>query len=91
MQVAGLVTVPGGSWGGDLVLLKLSGVRLQVAGLVATPGVSWGGDQVLLELSGGRTCYNTRRKLGWQPSCVKAAGDCGAGCRTCYSTWRKLG
>ena len=24
VQVAGLVTVPGGSWGGDLVFLKLS-------------------------------------------------------------------
>ena len=38
MQVAGLVTVPGGSWGEDNVLLKLSGVRVKVTGLVTTPG-----------------------------------------------------
>ena len=50
--MAGLVTVAGGNWGGDLVFLKLSGVGVQVAGLVATPGGSWGGDQVLWKLSG---------------------------------------
>ena len=52
MQVAGLVTVPRGSWGGNLVFLQLSGVGVHVAGLVATPGGSWGGDQVLWKLSG---------------------------------------
>ena len=43
MQVAGLVTVPGGSWGGDQVFLTLSGVGVQVTGLVTTPGGSDGG------------------------------------------------
>ena len=43
MQVAGLVTVPGGSRGGDHVLLKLSGVGVQVTGFVTTPGGSNGG------------------------------------------------
>ena len=52
MQVARLVAVPGGSWGGDLVYLKLSGNGVQVAGLVATPGGSYGADHVLLKLSG---------------------------------------
>ena len=42
----------GGSWGGDQVLWKPSGVGVQVAGLVAIPGGSWGGDQVLWKLSG---------------------------------------
>ena len=52
MQVAGLVTVPGGSWAGDHVLLKLSGVGVQVVGLVTTPGGSCGADHVLLKISG---------------------------------------
>ena len=43
MQVAGLVTVSGGSWGGDQVFLTLSGVGVQVTGLVTTPGGSDGG------------------------------------------------
>ena len=43
MQVAGLFTVPGGSWGGDQVCLTLSGVGVQVTGLVTTPGGSDGG------------------------------------------------
>ena len=42
----------GGSWGGDQVLWKPSGVVVQVAGLVTVPGGSWGGDQVFLTLSG---------------------------------------
>ena len=42
----GLVATPGVSWGGDQVLLKLSGVRVQVAKLVTTPG----GNQVLWKL-----------------------------------------
>ena len=49
---AGLVTTPGGSWGGDQVLWKLSGVIVQIAGLVTIPGGSFGGDQVLWKLSG---------------------------------------
>ena len=43
VQVAGLVTVLGGSWGGDHVLLKLSGVGVQVTRLVTAPGGSNGG------------------------------------------------
>ena len=50
--MVGLVTTPGGSWGGDQVLWKLSGVGVQVAGLVTTPGGSCGADHVLLKLSG---------------------------------------
>ena len=42
VQVAGLVTVPGGSWGGDQVFLTLSGVGVQNTGLT-TPGGSDGG------------------------------------------------
>ena len=42
----------GGSWGGDQVLWKPSGVVVQVAGLVTVPGGSWGGDLVFLKLSG---------------------------------------
>ena len=38
--MAGLVATPGGSLGGDQVLLKLSGVGVQVVGLVTTPGGS---------------------------------------------------
>ena len=41
--MAGLVATPGGSWGGDQVLWKLSGVGVQVTGLVTTPGGSDGG------------------------------------------------
>ena len=52
MQVTGLVTTPGGSWGGDQVLWKLPGVLVQVTGLVTTPGGSWDGDQVLWKLQG---------------------------------------
>ena len=48
MQVAGLVTVPGGSWGGEHILLKLSGVTVQVARL----GGSSHGDQFLWKLQG---------------------------------------
>ena len=44
VQVAGLVTVPGGSWGGNQVFLTLSGVGVQVTGLVTTPGGSDGGN-----------------------------------------------
>ena len=44
VQVAGLVTVPGGSWGGDHVLLKLLGFGVQVTRLVTAPGVSNGGN-----------------------------------------------
>ena len=40
VQVAGLVTTPGASFGGDQVLWKLPGVVVQVAGLVTTPGGS---------------------------------------------------
>ena len=50
MQVTGLVTTPGGIWGGDQVkgqswdgyqvLWKLPGVVVQVTGLVTTPGGS---------------------------------------------------
>ena len=43
MQVAELVTVPGGSWGRDHVLLKLSGVRVQVTRLVTAHGGRNGG------------------------------------------------
>ena len=50
--MVGLVTTPGGSWGEDQVLWKLSGVGVQVAGLVTTPGGSCGADHVLLKLSG---------------------------------------
>ena len=41
VQVAGLVTVPGRSWGGNLVFLKLLGIGVPLAGLVTTPGRSW--------------------------------------------------
>ena len=47
-----LVTKLGGSWDGEQVLWKLSGVVVQVAGLVTTPGRSIGGDQVLWKLPG---------------------------------------
>ena len=50
--MAGLDATPGGSWGGDQVLWKFSGVRVQVAGLVTTPKGSCGADHVLLKLSG---------------------------------------
>ena len=46
MQVAGLVTVPAGSWGGDQVFLMLLGVRVQVARL----GGSSDGNQTLWKL-----------------------------------------
>ena len=47
VQVTGLVTTPGGSFGGDQVLCKLPGVVVQVAGLVTTPGRSWDRYKVL--------------------------------------------
>ena len=50
--MVGLVTTPGGSWGGGQVLWRLSGVGVQVSGLVTTPGGSCGADHVLLKLSG---------------------------------------
>ena len=40
VQVAGLVTVPCGSWGRDHLLLKLSGFGVQVTRLVTAPGGS---------------------------------------------------
>ena len=40
-----------GSWGGDQVLWKPSGVVVQVAGLVTVPGGSWGGNLVFFKLS----------------------------------------
>ena len=54
VHLAGLVAIPGGSWGGDQVFWKLLGIGVQVAGLVATPGASWGEDQVLWKLSGAK-------------------------------------
>ncbi len=64
VQVAGLVATPGGSWGRDQVLWKLSGVEVQVAGFVRKPGGSCDGNQVLWRLqkdhgAGCRTCYST--------------------------------
>ena len=50
VQVAGLVATPGGSWGRDQVLWKLSGVEVQVAGYVTTPGGSRDCNQVLWKL-----------------------------------------
>ena len=50
MQVAGLVATPRVSWGGDQVLLKLSGFGFQVAGLVTTPGGGLDGKQVVWKL-----------------------------------------
>ena len=50
MQVTGLVTTPGGSYGGNQVLWKLSGIAVQVPRLVTIPGGSFGGDQVLWKL-----------------------------------------
>ena len=44
VQVTGLVTTPGGSWGGDQVLWKLSGITVQVTGLVTIPGIRVVGD-----------------------------------------------
>ena len=64
MHVAGLVATPGGSWGGDQVLWKLSGFEVQMAGFVTTPGGSWDGNQALWKLqeimvhAGCRTCYS---------------------------------
>ena len=52
MPVAGLVTVPGGSWGDNLVFLKHSVIGVHVAGQVTTPRGSWSRDQVLWKLSG---------------------------------------
>ena len=52
MQVTGLVTTPGGSWGGDQVLWKLPGVVVQVLGLVTTHTVSWDDDKVFWKLPG---------------------------------------
>ena len=43
VQVSGLVTVPGGSWGDNHVLLKLSGVGVQVTRLVTAHGGINGG------------------------------------------------
>ena len=43
VKVSGLVTVPGGSWGGEHVFLKLSGVGVQVTRLVTAHGGSNGG------------------------------------------------
>ena len=47
VQVAELVTVPGGSLGGKLVFLKHSGMGVHVAGQVTIPIGSLSGDQVL--------------------------------------------
>ena len=52
LQVARLVTTPGGSWDGDQVLWKLPGIEVKVAGLVTTHGGSWDGDQFLWMLPG---------------------------------------
>ena len=52
VQVAGLVTTPGGSLDGYQVFWELPWVVVQVTGLVTTPGGSWGGDQVLWKLPG---------------------------------------
>ena len=48
--MAALDATPGGSWGGDQVLWKLSVVGVQVVGFVTTPGGSWDGNQVLRKL-----------------------------------------
>ena len=59
VQVAGLVTTPGGSWDGNQVLWKLQDIVLKVA------GGSWGGDHVEAIWgwsAGDKTCYSTWRK-----------------------------
>ena len=52
MQVAGLDTTPGRSFGGDQVMWKLSGVLVQVKGPVTTHVGILGDDQVSWKLPG---------------------------------------
>ena len=50
VYVVGLVTTPGGSWGGYQMSWKLPGVVVKVTGLVTTPGPSLGDNKVLWKL-----------------------------------------
>ena len=68
MQVTGSVTTHGGSWDGEQVLWKLSGVVVQVTGLVTTHGGSWmltrSFGNARGRYAGNKAGYNTWRKLG---------------------------
>ena len=94
MQVAGLVTVPGGSWVVTWSFLGFQGSEcmwqdlLQHLEEVGVETRSSGSFQGLS--TGGRTCCNTWRKLRRRLGLVEAFRGQSSGGRICYKTWMKL-